>query len=153
VHVFQLAWGPVGCVRRGHDLQCFIRVAEIEPPVALVNDLISFYKEFDNPRDQISLINNVCKSEGLAVPQSFERVAQDTIDCCLRLEAIFDDTKDPEIVKTIHSFLQGYVTWHLCDPRFRMQEIYDKAESLVDGDKFRQYFDHALNVGGYDVAQ
>jgi trichodiene synthase len=128
-------------------------IAEIEPPVALINDLISFYKEFDNPRDQISLINNVCKAEGLTVPQSFRKVAEDSINCCKRLQAIFDDTKDPAIVRTIREFLQGYVTWHICDPRFRMREVYDQAELLPGRDKFRRYYEHALDVGGYKREQ
>ncbi|KAI9146797.1 Trichodiene synthase [Paramyrothecium foliicola] len=130
--------------------QVVTAIAEIEPPVALVNDLISFYKEFDSPRDQISLINNVCKAEGLTVPESFAKIAQDTIQCCQRLNKIFDDQKDPEIVKTMRCFLQGYVTWHLCDPRFRMREVYDRAGVVKGGEAFRRYYEHAMEVGNYE---
>lgn len=121
-------------------------VAEIEPPVAFVNDLMSFYKEFDNPRDQVNLVMNYCRVEGISVQQSFDRLTEDTIQSSQRILELLVD-KDSRISETIRAFVHGYVTWHLCDERFRMQEVYERCDHSADGVKFRKYYERAMEVG------
>lgn len=91
-------------------------IAQIEPQMAFVNDLISFYKEFDSPRDQVSLVSNYCEVEGLSLEQAFGRLTEDTIHSSERLVTAFDG-KDPKVAATVQACVHGYVTWHLCDPK------------------------------------
>lgn len=128
-------------------------IAQIEPVVAFVNDLISFYKEFNNPRDQVSLVTNYCEVEGLSLDQAFDRLTEDTIYSCERLMAIFDGGKAPIVADSIHAFVHGYVTWHFCDERFRMREIYELSGKSPDGMKFREYYESAMQVGSIDIKQ
>lgn len=114
--------------------------------VAFVNDLISFYKEFNNPRDQVSLVTNYCEVEGMSLDQAFDRLNEDTIYSCERLMAIFDGGKAPMVADSIHAFVHGYVTWHFCDERFRI--IYERSGKSPDGMKFREYYESATQVGG-----
>lgn len=128
-------------------------IAQIEPIAAFVNDLVSFYKEFNNPRDQVSLVMNYCEVEGMSLDQAFDRLTEDTIYSCERLMAIFDDGKAPMVADSIHAFVHGYVTWHFCDERFRMREIYERSGTSPNGMKFREYYESATQVGSIDINQ
>ncbi|KAH9990462.1 Trichodiene synthase [Xylariaceae sp. FL0662B] len=127
-------------------------VAEIEQPVALVNDLISFYKEFGNPRDQVSLVQNFVHVEGISLEQAFERVADDAIRSCERLLSL-SNGMDPKIKSTVDAFVHGYVTWHFCDRRFRMGEIYENSSGSTGASRFRRYYEEAMEAGdvGFDA--
>lgn len=127
-------------------------IAEIEPPVAFVNDLMSFYKEYSNPRDQVNLVTNCCAVEGISVQESFDRLTEDTIRSSLRVIEVLDD-KDPKVAETIRAFVQGYVTWHFCDERFRMREVYERCDDSSDGLKFRHYYEKAMAVGTIDFEE
>jgi trichodiene synthase len=126
-------------------------IAQIEPMVAFVNDLVSFYKEFDNPRDQVSLVTNYCQVEGMTLQQAFDRLTDDAIHSIEQLKVIFDGGKTPAVVDSIHAFVQGHVTWHFCDERYRMREIYERSCETPYGTKFRHYYEAALKVGYIDV--
>lgn len=127
-------------------------IAEIEPPVAFVNDLMSFYKEYSNPRDQVNLVTSYCRVEGISQQQSFDRVVADTIRSSQRMIEVLDG-KDPKIAETIRAFTHGYVTWHFCDERYRMREVYERCDDSPDGLKFRQYYDKAMEVGSIDFRE
>ncbi|KAJ5584760.1 uncharacterized protein N7459_004560 [Penicillium hispanicum] len=115
-----------------------------------VNDLISFYKEFDDPRDQTSLINNYCHVEGLSVTAALEKLTRNTLRVNEQIVSVFKD-KDPRLVDTLTRFMHGYVTWHLCDNRYRINEIYEQAgEGDELGRKFRSYYEEANRVGRVD---
>ena len=128
-------------------------IAQIEPMVAFMNDLISFYKEYDNPRDQVSLVTNYCQVEGISLNQAFDRVTEDTIHSCERLLNLFPDGQAPAVAESIHHFVHGYVTWHFCDERFRMREVYERSGKSPDGMKFRQYYESATKVGSIDFKE
>ena len=127
-------------------------IAMIEPMVAFVNDLISFYKEYDNERDQSSLVTNYCHVEGISLDQAFDRLTNDTIHSCERLLAVLSSENAPEVAGTIHAFVHGYVTWHFCDERFRMQEVYERSRGCKEGERFRRYYEAATRVGSIDKA-
>jgi trichodiene synthase len=121
--------------------------------MVFVNDLLSFYKEYDDPRDQTSLIMNYCKTYNLTVDEGLEKLTQDTLHSCEQMMAVFSD-KDPQLMETIESFMHGYVTWHLCDKRYRLPEIY--AEVTGDSEvevKFRKYCEQAYAVGSIEPTE
>ncbi|KAF7593961.1 hypothetical protein BBP40_010468 [Aspergillus hancockii] len=128
-------------------------VAQMENWMVFVNDLLSFYKEYDDPRDQTSLIMNYCKTYNLTVDEGLEKLTQDTLHSCEQMMAVFSD-KDPQLMETIESFMHGYVTWHLCDPRYRLPEIYAEVtgESEVEA-KFRKYCEQAYAVGSIEPSE
>lgn len=118
--------------------------------MVFVNDLISFYKEFDDPRDQTSLVKNYCHVEGISLDQALDRLTRDTILRCEQLLAVFEG-KDPKMLDTLKAFVQGYVTWHLCDKRYRINEVYERAGDSPAGVKFRHYYEEAKKVGSVDL--
>lgn len=124
----------------------------MENLMVFVNDLISFYKEFDDPRDQTSLVKNYCHVEGISLDQSLDKLTRDTIHCCEQMVAVFEG-KDPAVVATLEAFVQGYVTWHLCDKRYRMNEVYEHSGDSPVGVKFRRYYEEARRVGGIDQGE
>ena len=117
-----------------------------------VNDLISFYKEFDDPRDQTSLVNNYCHVEDLTIEQGLEKLTRNTLRVSEQLIAVFAD-KDPQLVETLTRFMHGYITWHLSDKRYRINEIYEQTLDDEVGMKFRSYYEAAHKVGAVDPAE
>ena len=127
-------------------------IAHIENLVIFINDLISFYKEFDDPRDQIGLVKNNCHVEGISLEQSLEKLTRDTIHCCEHIVGVFEG-KDPAVVATLEAWVQGYMTWHLCDKRYRMNEVYEHSDNSPVGVKFRRYYEEARRVGSIDQGE
>lgn len=124
-------------------------IAQIEPLLIFCNDMISFYKEFDSATDQLNLVNNLCYCNGLHREVAFEQIKHDTLNSYKQLMTIFEG-KDPKVEATIHAWVYGYITWHLCDPRFRMQEIYEQAAQTEVGMRFRHYYQKANKIGAFD---
>lgn len=126
-------------------------IAQIEPQLTLCNDLISFYKEFDSPRDQINLVTNMTHCNGVPWEVAFEQLTSDTILYCEQLVNVFKG-KDPKVEATVRAFVHGYVTWHLCDPRFRMEEVYKLCGDSEADLKFREYYEEATSIGRIDFS-
>lgn len=114
-----------------------------------VNDLISFYKEFDDPRDQTSLVNDYCYVEGLTITEALEKLTSNTLRVSKQIIAVFED-KDPSLAETSLRFMHGYITWHLCDNRYRINEIYEQTGADEVGRKLSCYYEEANKVGWVD---
>ena len=125
-------------------------MAQMDGPVALMNDLFSFYKEYD--QDEANLVTNWCTVDGITMDQALVRLTDDTIHACVRILEVLKD-KDPGMLATIRGFIHGYVTWHICDLRYRLREIYERDDLDVSGAKFREYFDKAIDVGWVDIEE
>ena len=128
-------------------------IAQIDPIVTFVNDLISFYKEYDRPRDQVSLVTNYCQVEGISLDQAFDRLTENAIYASERLLNLFDEGQAPAVADSIQRFLYGYITWHFCDERYRMHEVYERSGNSPDGIKFREYYESAMKVGSIDFKE
>lgn len=128
-------------------------ICMMENFVVWVNDLISFYKEFYDERDQTSLVNNYSHVNGVSTTEALEKLIQNTLRECVQIMSVFKD-KHPLILDTLTRFMHGYVTFHLCDPRYRVNEIYDQVDRESEvGRKFCQYFERANRVGRIDPAE
>ncbi len=123
-------------------------IAHIEHPMVFLNDLLSFYKEFDDPRDQTSLVRNYCHVKEISLNEALEKLTCDVVHCCEQL-AVFEG-KDPNVKATVEAFFQGYVTWHLCDDRYRMNDIYERCGDSPAAVKFCHYYEEARRVGSVD---
>lgn len=122
-------------------------ISQMENWMVFVNDLLSFYKEFDEPRDQTSLVNNYAQCNEISLEKALKRVTDDTITDSQQLISVFKD-KDAKMMHTLRTFFQGYVTWHLCDPRYRLQELNSKiGEDSEASQKLREYLKSANAVG------
>lgn len=122
-------------------------MAHFDDVVALPNDLFSFYKEFD--QDEPNLVSNLCTVEAMTMEQALERLTDQAIHSCVRMLELLAD-KEAAVWKTIRGFIHGYVTWHFCELRYRMKEVYDAAaapEVGLAGKKFREYQEKAFSVG------
>lgn len=134
-----------------HFLEITTAIAQMENWMVWVNDLLSFYKEFDDPRDQTSLIKNYVVSEGITLTKAMEKLTQDTLQSSEQMMIVFSD-KDSKIMDTIECFMHGYVTWHLCDNRYRLKEIYESTNDIVseDATRFRTYYEQAARAGAIE---
>lgn len=122
-------------------------IAQMELMIVFINDMISFYKEFDASRDQVSLVTNLCQIKSITLSEAFGQLTADTIHSVERLRAIFDGEKTPAVKISIHAFVQGYVTFHFCDERYRMREVYERSGETHHGTRFRHYYEAATKVG------
>nr|ABG73407.1 trichodiene synthase [Stachybotrys echinatus] len=137
-----------------HFLEITSAIAQMENWMVWVNDLMSFYKEFDDPRDQTSLVKNYAVCESLTLSQALEKLTQDTLQSSEQMMIVFSE-KDAKIFQTIECFMHGYITWHLCDNRYRLKEIYEGTKDIVTEDaiKFRKFYEQAAKVGAIDHAE
>jgi trichodiene synthase len=122
-------------------------ISQMENWMVFVNDLMSFYKEFDEPRDQTSLVNSYVQCERITLDDALKKLTHDTIVCSEQLMAVFKD-RDQKVAETLFSFCQGYVTWHLCDARYRLSELCEDAGTYPAGAPFRAYQQAGRQVGG-----
>lgn len=120
-------------------------ICMIENWMTWVNDLVSFYKEFDEPHDQTGLIKNYCHVEDLTLTQGLEKLTRNTLRLTEQIVAVFDD-KDARLVDNLTRFMHGYLIWHLSDDRYRISEIYEKVDTDGTGGKFRRYYEKASEV-------
>ena len=127
-------------------------IPTIDNIVMFVNDMISFYKEFDASDDQNVFVRNICAVESISTIEAFDKLNQYTIRACQQLFAVFKG-KDPQVETTVKDFLMGYITWHLCDGRYRMKEIYDRLGDGPIDEKFRVYYQYADQAAGIDLAE
>ncbi|RYP43706.1 hypothetical protein DL768_009762 [Monosporascus sp. mg162] len=134
-----------------HFLEITSAIAQMENWMVWVNDLMSFYKEFDDPRDQTSLVKNYVVSEGITLTQALEKLTKDTLQSSEQMMIVFSE-KDSKIMETIECFMHGYITWHLCDNRYRLKEIYDGTKGIdsEDAAKFRKFYEQAVKVGAIE---
>lgn len=118
--------------------------------MAWVNDLISFYKEFDEPRDQICLVNVSVCCNGTTLDEALKKSTDDITVSSEQLVKVFKD-KDPKFVDTIRSFMHGHVAWHTYDPRNRLNELCDRAGDSPAGATFREYQQAESKVGSVQL--
>ncbi|KAL8791861.1 MAG: hypothetical protein Q9195_005523 [Heterodermia aff. obscurata] len=120
--------------------------------VMFINDLMSFYKEFDEPRDQVSLVKNYCVVKGISLDQALEKLAHDAVRSCKQLFAVFEG-RNPQVKAAVNAWLQGYITWHLCDHRYRLKEVVERTEGSHPGLAFRKYYEQARLVAGFNLEE
>lgn len=141
---------PTGSV---DEKALFTEIASAIPPIEniamLVNDLLSFKKEFHIPQDQTSLIKNYCAVDGIGLDQALDRLTDEIIYNYEQLLSVFEG-KDPGVEATVKAFAYGYITWHLCDSRYRMSEILDRCGREGVDERFRSYCEQARMVGRFD---
>ncbi|WAO96891.1 Trichodiene synthase [Fusarium falciforme] len=101
-------------------------IAELEIPIAFINDLMSFYKEYGNPRDEVNLVSNWCTTEGLSISEYFERLTNETYRGSKR---------------------------HFCDKRFRFKESYERCGDNPEELKFRKYYEKAMAIRTIDFKE
>lgn len=127
-------------------------IAQMENWMVYVNDMMSYYKESMAERDQTSLVNNYVQCDEISLNDALDKLTRDTIHCSEQMVAVFEG-KDPQLVATLKAFVQGYVTWHLCDARYRLSELYERGKETATGMKFREYQKKARKVGAVDPKQ
>lgn len=124
-------------------------IAQMENWMVWVNDMMSYYKESMAERDQTSLVNNYVQCEEITLNEALDKLTRDTIHSSEQMISVFEG-KDPQLVATLKSFVQGYVTWHLCDARYRLGELNERGKEIATGMKFREYQARARQVGAVD---
>nr|UWK21989.1 trichodiene synthase [Trichoderma margaretense] len=147
-----------GCWIEQHNFKGFRGSSDYPSSFAMenwmvwTNDLFSFYKEYFAERDQTSLVNNYVECEGITLDQALDKLCKDTIRSSEEIIQVFHD-KDPKMYEILTSFIQGYITWHLCDDRYRLVEVYEAAGDDPVAQKFKKYAESARRVGAIDPAR
>nr|UWK20044.1 trichodiene synthase [Trichoderma gamsii] len=135
-----------------HFLEITTAIAQMENWMVWTNDLFSFYKEYFTERDQTSLVNNYVACDGITMEQALDKLCKDTIRSSEEIIQVFHD-KDPKMYEILSRFIQGYITWHLCDDRYRLVEVYESAGDDSIAQRFKKYVESARRVGLIDPAK
>lgn len=86
-------------------------IAQMENWMVFVNDLLSFFKEWDEPRDQASLVNNYANCDRSSLVEALEKLTRDCIRDSEQIVEVFAD-KHESIKEALTLFCQGEV--HRC---------------------------------------
>ncbi|KAK4081234.1 uncharacterized protein Triagg1_2766 [Trichoderma aggressivum f. europaeum] len=133
-------------------LEITTAIAQMENWIVWTNDLFSYYKEYFTERDQTSLVNNYVACDGITLDQALNKLCKDVIRSSEEMIQVFQD-KHPMIYESLTKFMQGYITWHLCDDRYRLIEIYDSSSDSAIAQRFQKYIESARRVGIIDSAR
>ncbi|GAU70666.1 phytoene synthase [Streptomyces sp. NBRC 110611] len=127
-------------------------VAHVDPVIALVNDVFSFYKEENGLAGDICLVNTLCVTEGIDVEQALRRIIDGAVRAVRQLRCLFERRQSASVLKVVNGFVRGYVRWHLCDERYRMKDLVAECGSggrnVV---KFQRYREIACRAGCVDL--
>nr|UWK20216.1 trichodiene synthase [Trichoderma stromaticum] len=134
-----------------HFLEITTAIAQMENWMVWTNDIFSFYKEYSAERDQTSLVNSYVECEGMTLDEALEKLAKDTLRSSEEIIQVFHD-KDPKMYEILTRFIQGYITWHLCDDRYRLIEVYESSGEDPIAQRFKNYVESARRVGVIDSA-
>lgn len=74
--------------------------------MVFVNDLLSFFKEWDEPRDQASLVNNYANCDQSSLFEALEKLTSDCIRSSRQIVEVFSD-KHESVKETLRLFCQG----------------------------------------------
>jgi len=111
------------------------------------NDLISFYKESILGNERFNYICNYAKAERIPVTEALRRTAEDTLESVRRIRKVLDG--HPEMLQSVECFVQGFLTYHLLCPRYRIIET-----GVLQGDR-EDLFQEYRNLGSksYDISR
>jgi hypothetical protein len=84
------------------------------------NDIMSFYKETLELED-CNFIHNSAKSRGLILSESLQKLCTETAELVQRLRSL--GSTQPKISVAMEDFIQGYIVYHLSQPRYRLREL------------------------------
>ncbi|KAL7907378.1 trichodiene synthase [Trichoderma velutinum] len=135
-----------------HFLEITTAIAQMENWIIWANDLFSFYKEYYTERDQTSLVNNYVACYGITLDEALNKLCEDVIRSSEEIIQVFQD-KDPMIYESLTRYIQGYITWHLCEGRYRLIEVYESSGNDPNAQRFKSYVESARRVGIIDPAR
>lgn len=124
-------------------------IAELSEWETLANDLLSFYKEIDDTGDQSNLFTNHAHCWQVSQSCALRHYDSRMTACSTRIQELCGKM-DPKVAESVKAFLQGYVTWHLTNPRYRLHELVEKFGDGGTGKEFKGFWEKAREVGDVD---
>lgn len=86
-----------------------------------VNDLLSFYKEEHKAGDCPGFIQSHAKVHGLTSLQSLQQLRIETMKEVRKVRSILSN--DAVLAEQITRFIYGYIFYHLCSGRYKLDEL------------------------------
>ncbi|KKY38255.1 putative trichodiene synthase [Diaporthe ampelina] len=123
-------------------LQITSAMPHLEHFEIFVNDVGSVYQEFDRVDGQATLVRNYVRcGPQVSIKEGLDHIASDAIARSEILRRAFCDNKDmdPHVAARVEAFYQGYFTWHLSDPPYRLRELGDRGGDSAAARRFRDY--------------
>ncbi|KAK4504361.1 hypothetical protein PRZ48_005277 [Zasmidium cellare] len=115
-------------------------IVELDYYMFLVNDFISFYKEYE--QEDMILVKNYARTESISVSDALDKVSQEAIEAADRLMCVFA-TKHPSVFKAIRAFMHGY----------RTKEVVASLDGSEAANRLRDYYEQAQKTGQILVAE
>ncbi|KAJ5185518.1 Trichodiene synthase [Penicillium cf. griseofulvum] len=85
-----------------------------------INDIMSFYKEVGET-DNFNFVANSARCKGLSQIELLRKLCDDTSDVIRTLRTL--GKAHLEVSKAVEAFVPGYVTYHLTQARYRMEDL------------------------------
>ncbi|OJI84677.1 hypothetical protein ASPTUDRAFT_188784 [Aspergillus tubingensis CBS 134.48] len=86
-----------------------------------VNDLLSFYKEEIKQEDSPGFVQSYAKIHDCTALEALRQLRHETIKEVRKIRSIL--AKDAAMADRINQFIYGYIFYHLCTERYRLNEL------------------------------
>lgn len=96
------------------------------------NDILSFYKESIVGTERLTYVPNIAHTHGLGLADALRKTIADVADHVQNIRVILADY--PQLLKMAEEFIQGFIVWHLDQPRYRLGEL---TIRLADGKRYQ----------------
>ncbi|GES61080.1 terpenoid synthase [Aspergillus terreus] len=90
--------------------------------VDLVNDVISFYKE-EQQHERNNFIHIYARSHSISPLEALMETRRRAVEVYHHAVGILSKDGDKRLLEAGLSFLHGYVTFHFCTPRYRLETL------------------------------
>nr|APP91792.1 terpene synthase-like protein [Marchantia polymorpha] len=98
---------------------------EIVPFSDHANDVLSFYKEYEEEYVGANYICTVAKAENITLFEALDRLMNQIVEIRKNVMAIAERTNSLEVKRTVAQFFQGYIAWHFSwEKRYRLGEVF-----------------------------
>ncbi|EAU36583.1 predicted protein [Aspergillus terreus NIH2624] len=89
---------------------------------SLVNDVISFYKE-EQQHERNNFIHIYARSHSISPLEALMETRRRAVEAYHHAAGILSEDGDKRLLEAGLSFLHGYVTFHFCTPRYRLETL------------------------------
>ncbi|KAH9934269.1 Trichodiene synthase-domain-containing protein [Fomitopsis serialis] len=116
-------WTKADC----RDVALYVQA--IPTDLVFFSDILSFYKE-ELAGETGNYVSDRSKACGRSREETLQEIVDETVVLVTRIRGILGDGP---VRDAWESFAKGWLTFHLCSPRYRLKELIDCEYVVVDG--------------------
>nr|APP91797.1 terpene synthase-like protein [Marchantia polymorpha] len=100
-------------------------IPEINTAVDKINDILSYYKEFEDEDECMAYISSTAKLKQITTYEVLDDLMDEMVETRKNCMAIAERSGSREVVATVAAFFQGYISFHFTwNSRYKLRELF-----------------------------